>query len=88
MASAKRGESKIRKAFVREAMPLFDVWVSACELDEVEAEILRLKYFDESDPTEDAILEVLQEKFNFYYCERQFRRKWRKIQNKISKIIP
>lgn len=79
---------KIRKAFVRETMPLFEVWVAACELDEIEAEILRLKRFDENDPNEEEILAILRDKFNYYYEGRQFRRHWRRIRRKIEKIIP
>ena len=69
-------------------MPLLEVWINACDLDEVEAEILRLKRFDESKPNEEEILAILQEKYGYYYCDRQLRRLWRKIQNKIDKIIP
>ena len=82
------GDDKIRRAFVEKTMPLFDIWVAACELDKVEAEILRLKCFDESSPTEEEILAILQEKFNYYYSDRYFRKHWRKIQRKIQSIIP
>lgn len=82
------GDEKIKRAFVAMTMPLLDVWISACDLDDVEAEILRLKRFDDSSPTEDEILEILQEKFGYYYTERQFRRHWKRIQKKIESIIP
>lgn len=82
------GDDKIKRAFVQKTMPLFDVWVAACELDAIEAEILRLKCFDENSPTEEEILAILQENFNYYYSDRYFRKHWRKIQRKIQSIIP
>lgn len=81
-------DDKIRRAFVSATMPLLDVWIAACELDEIEAEILRLKCFDESSPTEEEILEILQRKYNYYYSDRYFRKHWKKIQLKIQSIIP
>ena len=78
-------DDKIRKAFIRETMPLLDVWSAACELDDIEKEILRLKYFDETNPTEDQILAILQDKFNYYYSDRHFRKHWRKIRRNSTR---
>ena len=81
-------EDKINKAFVKQTMPLFEIWSNACDLNEVEREILRMKLFDESKPTEEEILDALKERYNYYYSDRQFRKHWRRIRKKIDSLIP
>lgn len=87
MAGGKQ-RGKIERAFTEQVMPLYDVWCKACHLDDVECEILRLKLFDENQPNEQEILDILGDKWHYYYSERAFRKHWRKIRRKIEGVLP
>ena len=79
---------KINKAFTEQVMPLFNVWVNACNLDVLEADILFYKMFDEHHYNEEQIIEILEEKHGYYYSDRAFRKLWRKTKRKVESLLP
>ena len=79
---------KINKAFTEQVMPLFNVWVNACSLTDLEADILFYKMFDENHYNEQKIMEILEDKYGYYYSDRAFRKLWRKIKRKIEGLLP
>ena len=88
MAKERLRKDKIEIAFRHNNMSLFEVWKNAANLNEVEAEILYQKKFSEECPTEEQIMEIIQQKFNYYCSDRAFRKLWHKVFKKIEKIIP
>lgn len=88
MGSERQRKDKIEQAFRHNNMSLFEVWKNAANLSDLEAEILYQKKFAESCPTEERIMEIVQEKYSYYCSDRAFRKLWHKIVKKIEKILP
>ena len=88
MAKERLRKDRIEIAFRQNSTPLFEVWSDAAKLSDLEKRILWLKKFDERCPTEDMIMEQLQQEFNYYCSDRAFRKMWHKIVKKIEKLMP
>ena len=75
-------KDKINEFIAHEIAPLYNLWVREAQLNEIESEVLYHKLFNPEKPTECDIADML------CYEERTIRRIWRKVRNKIYKIIP
>lgn len=75
-------KDKINDAIINEISPLFEVWKNDAKLNETESLVLYHKLFNPDKPTEMDIADLLG------YEERTIRRIWKKVRNKIYKIIP
>lgn len=88
MGNERLRKDKIEIAFRKSSTPLFEVWCTACNLNELERRTLWLKKFDDRCLTEPVIMEILQKELNYYCSDRAFRKFWHKIVKKIEKLIP
>lgn len=79
---------KIDKAIKQQIKPLYEVWSEKANLTELEKQVLFLKKFDDRKLNEYEQLDELQKKFNYYVSFKTYQNFWRKIKNKIFKILP
>ena len=75
-------KDKISDLSINEIAPLYKVWTDEAKLDKTESDVLYHKLFNPNKPTEIEIAEMLG------YEERTIRRIWKKVRNKIYKILP
>lgn len=83
-----RSIDKIDREVKKCIRPLYDEWCDKANLTEIEKEILYLKEFDDRKLNEYEQIDVLQEKFNYYYDLRTYQNHWKKLKKKIFKILP
>lgn len=75
-------KDKISDLIIKEIIPLYKIWIEMAKLDEFESKVLYHKLFNPNKPTETDIADMLG------YEERTIRRIWKKVRNKIYKILP
>lgn len=78
---------ELNKAIKQFAIPLFTLWSTKANLNKIEQKILFLKCFDTRNFNEMEQIEELQKKFDYYYDLRTYQNHWRKLKNKILKIL-
>lgn len=75
-------KDKINKVVVEQIASLYGNWCVEANLDDEERKLLYDKLFNPEMPTEEDIAKKL-------YCDvRTVIRKWRKVRNKIYKLLP
>lgn len=79
---------KIDKEVKRHIQPLYKLWCEKANLNVLESKILYLKEFDDRKLNEYEQMDILQEKFAYYYDLRTYQNHWKKIKKKIYKILP
>ena len=75
-------KDKISDLIIKEITPLYKIWIETAKLDDIESKVLFHKLFNPNKPTEADIADILG------YEERTIRRIWKKVRNKIYKILP
>ena len=78
---------ELEKAIKDFSKPLFTLWSTKANLNKIEQKILFLKCFDTRNFNEMEQIEELQKKFDYYYDLRTYQNHWRKLKNKILKIL-
>lgn len=78
---------ELEKAIKDFSKPLFTLWSTKAKLNKIERQILFFKLFDERKLNENEQLEELQKNFDYYYDLRTYQNHWRKLKNKILKIL-
>lgn len=73
---------KINSIIINNIAPLYEVWSVKANLDETERIVLYDKLFNPDMPTEIDIAKKI------FVDERTVRRIWKKVRNKIYKILP
>ena len=75
-------KDKISDLIIKEITPLYKIWIETANLNDIESKVLFHKLFNPNKPTETDIADILG------YEERTIRRIWKKVRNKIYKILP
>lgn len=75
-------KDKISDLIIKEITPLYKIWIETANLNDIESKVLFHKLFNPNKPTETDIADMLS------YEERTIRRIWKKVRNKIYKILP